>query len=118
MQESELEPHPAFTATLDRPDGRTAVVRVAGELDLLTAPRLEALLARLAGETTAVVLDFQALEFIDSSGVHLVLQSVQALRQEGREVGIVGASPQVVRAFELVGLVGHLPFRGPGRSTS
>jgi len=114
MRESELEPGTDFSATLTRPDDRTAVVRVAGELDLLTGPELQAVLDPLADERSALVLDFGELDFIDSTGVHLVLRTVQAWRAARRDVAIDGASAEVVRAFELVGLADRLPFRHPG----
>jgi anti-anti-sigma factor len=111
MVESELEPGADFSAELSRPDDGTAVVRVTGELDLLTAGELQAVLDTLADEQSDLVLDFGGLDFIDSTGVHLVLRTVQAWRTARREVTVRRASADVVRAFELVGLAHHLPFR-------
>jgi anti-sigma B factor antagonist len=95
-----------------------AQVKVSGELDLLTAPQLHAALEPLQAERADIELDMSELEFIDSTGVHLVLQTYQASRRDGWELTLTGAGEKVRRAFELVGLLDRLPFRGRGQSSS
>ncbi len=113
-----MEEGSVFEAAVERPGDRMAVVRVSGELDLLTAPELQAALAPLQAEGTDIELDMGGLEFIDSTGVHLVLQAFQASRRDGWELVLSGAREEVRRAFELVGLLDRLPFRDPGQSAS
>lgn len=85
------------------PDG--SGYRLAGELDLATAPQLGAALsdAQRAGR---VVLDVGELTFIDSSGCS---ELVALVRPENGPVHltIVNAGPAVVRSLELMGLTRH-----------
>lgn len=113
-----MEEGPVFEAAVVRSNGGMAQVKVSGELDLLTAPELEAALESLQAEHLDIELDLSRLEFIDSTGVHLVLQAYQASRREGWELVLTGAREEVKRAFELVGLLDRLPFRDPGQSSS
>jgi anti-sigma B factor antagonist len=113
-----VEEGPVFEAAVARPGDGVAQVKVSGELDLLTAPELQAALEPLQAEGTDIELDLSGLEFIDSTGVHLVLQTYQASRRDGWELTLTGAGAEIRRAFELVGLLDRLPFRGPGQSSS
>jgi anti-sigma B factor antagonist len=113
-----VEEGSVFEAAVERPGNSVAVVRVSGELDLLTVPELEAALAPLQAERADIELDLSGLEFIDSTGVHLVLQTYQASRRDGWELVLSGAGEEVRRAFELVGLLDRLPFRDRGQSSS
>jgi anti-anti-sigma factor len=63
-------------------------------------------------------LDLSGLDFIDSTGVHLVLGAHDASLRDSWKFTIVGAGADVKRAFELLGLLDHLPFRDPPRSAS
>jgi anti-anti-sigma factor len=59
--------------------GLVRVVRVEGELDLATSPRLSSLLDRLTAERTGLVLDLTDCTFIDSSGLAAVLHGARPL---------------------------------------
>jgi anti-sigma B factor antagonist len=113
-----VEEGPVFDAAVERADGGMTQVKVSGELDLLTAPELQATLEPLQAEGVDIELDLSELEFIDSTGVHLVLQTYQASRRDGWELVLKGATEEVRRAFELVGLLDRLPFRDQGQSSS
>ena len=63
----------AFSVRTER-HGDAAVVVPTGELDLATAPALEAALqSGFDGVAARVVLDLRELEFIDSSGLRTLL---------------------------------------------
>lgn len=83
-----------------------AGLKLSGELDLATAPRLvEAfLLERSAiGELR---LDVSELTFVDSSGISTILAHARSRNGAGPVV-LVDPTEPVVRAFELVGLDQH-----------
>jgi anti-sigma B factor antagonist len=105
-----VEEAPVFAAALERP-GNGVVVKAAGELDLSTAPELEAVLTDAHATRADLTLDLTELEFIDSTGVHVVVNAYHAAKEAGTGFAITGASGEVLRAFELVGLVDRLPFR-------
>ncbi len=107
-----MDEGPLFEVAVERPDGGSVIVRARGELDLLSAPEMRNALAQELGAD--MTLDLSGLEFIDSTGVHLVLDAFLASRREGWDLSIVGASQEVRRAFELVGLIDRLPFTDRG----
>ena len=82
---------------------RRAVLRLRGELDVSSSPALEDELSRLGG-ASMIVLDLSDLEFIDSTGLGVLVKSHQRVRDEGGRLAIVEGSGQVKRLLELTGL--------------
>jgi anti-anti-sigma factor len=76
-----------------------------GELDIAAVPVLEECLGQLRAEHAAVRLDLAQLEFMDSSGLHLLLRCAEHARDDGWAFGIEpDVSPAVKRLFELAGV--------------
>jgi anti-anti-sigma factor len=91
-------------------DGDTHVVELIGELDLDGAPRLEEELLRVeAGDAPAIIIDLAGLEFIDSTGIRLLLMAAERCQQSARLTLLKGPR-QVHRVFEITDLVDRLPF--------
>ncbi|MBW8481789.1 STAS domain-containing protein [Actinomadura parmotrematis] len=65
-----------------RVDGRWVIVTVTGDLDLSTAPRLEAVLdvPELPGGRRHVAVDAAGLEFCDSTGVNVLIRAWKRLK--------------------------------------
>lgn len=91
-----------------------AVLSVRGEIDLVTAPVLrEALLPVLEHGTGAVVVDLSEVPFMDSAGVHALVDTVQRLRSQGRRLAIACREHgQVHRLLALVGLLDAVAVHG------
>ena len=88
------------------------VLRVSGDLDLETAPRLLAgAEPHLAGSTDALIIDLSTLQFIDSSGLSALIRINQRMVAAGRPLTIIAPAPQVAKAFEITGLDQILPLR-------
>jgi anti-sigma B factor antagonist len=94
-----------FSISTSDSDGR-AVVTVRGELDLATAPELEtALLERLdAGDD--VVLDLRELEFMDSSGLRVLVTAHARAADGGPRFAIVRplAGSEVAKILDIAGI--------------
>jgi anti-anti-sigma factor len=84
--------------------GSVARVTVAGELDIATAPELERALRRPAVDPAVVFLDLRELEFMDSSGLHVILAADRRVRSAGGQLVIVRGPAQVDRLLALVGI--------------
>lgn len=86
-------------------------VRPAGDLDMSTVPDLrdEVTELRRAG-FRLLVLDLSKLDFIDSTGLRLVLSLDAESRQDGFELRLVQGGAAIQRVFELTGTAGLLPF--------
>lgn len=92
-----------------RRDGAKAVVAVSGELDLASGPELETELDRLIGpEIKTVVIDLRQLDFMDSTGLSIIVRAHQRMASEGCEVGLVKGSQQVQRLLDLTGVADRL----------
>jgi anti-sigma B factor antagonist len=100
-------------------NGTVAVVAPTGELDLSGAAILEAELDRLAEEPDlgAVVLDLRGLEFLDSSGLRLVVLADMKAREAGRRFALVRGGETVHRVFEITRMSERLDFvEDPGEA--
>jgi anti-sigma B factor antagonist len=94
-----------------REDGDTRVIAFAGELDLANAGTAEtALEGSLADATTPVVVDMRELEFIDSTGIALLVSAL-GRNEDGVRISFIPSdSPAVTRVLELTGLAERLPL--------
>jgi anti-sigma B factor antagonist len=78
----------------------TTVV-VAGEIDFMTVPTLDVALAEVAARGVGdVAVDLAAVEFIDSVGLHALLQARAALAHRGRRMFITAMSSSVARLLD------------------
>jgi anti-anti-sigma factor len=89
-----------------------AVIAATGELDLSGAALLEAELERLEAEPElgTVVLDLRGLEFMDSSGLRLVVLADMRAREAGRRFALVRGAETVHRVFEITRMSERLDF--------
>jgi anti-sigma B factor antagonist len=89
-----------------------ALITLEGELDLLATAELEPELDRLAGEpgVDTVALDLRGLEFLDSSGLRLVVVADRRLREAGRRLVLVRGPQPVQRVFEITRMTERLEF--------
>jgi anti-anti-sigma factor len=111
-----LEPT-AFGIEHETTDG-VQVVSVRGELDLATAPQLRDLLDdELAGEMP-VLIDLTSCEFIDSTGIAVIVRAWQRRRgvdgdsPSGGLLGLCGPDKQVSRLLEVTGVDTSIPVFG------
>jgi anti-anti-sigma factor len=103
-----------FRCDVHAADGSARVVP-AGELDTSTAPVVHARVrAAIEDGCRHLTVDLSRLEFIDSSGVHLLLSWLDASRADGFQMTVVPGPARVQRVFELLGLTETLPFDGAG----
>jgi anti-anti-sigma factor len=98
-----------FGITVQRLD-KTAVVHVAGELDIATTPQLADVLAALEQPCARVVLDLSDLAFIDSTGLRLTVAEHQRATQDGFDLVVAGADGHVLDVLRLTGLDVTLPL--------
>jgi anti-anti-sigma factor len=102
----------SFQVLLSHPSDDVLVLNLSGELDLGTAtPLKEATKAALAsGDYRLLVFDLTHLDFMDSTGLHVIAKTHRAMVAAGGTTKVVCASQNMMRVFELTGLVGILTF--------
>lgn len=90
----------------ERPDERGAVrLSLSGELDLAVADRLRSRLRQLARAHAAVILDLSDLQFIDSTGLHVLVTNFNEATHNGWQLRIEpNLTSAVRRVVELVGI--------------
>ena len=99
-----------FAITQERRGG-VPLLRVRGELDMYTAPRLkEVVIAALNGETKSLALDLSGVEFLDSSGLQVLMSARKRTAERGGDVYVLGVKEQVRRVFNLLGLQRAFPL--------
>jgi anti-sigma B factor antagonist len=94
----------------ERRNGERTILAVHGELDLATVSGVHARLDALRAERCPVLLDLDGLEFMDSTGIRLVLQAAQDGAETGWEFAITRGSYAVRRVFEAAHIEDRLPY--------
>ncbi len=87
-------------------------ISVRGELDLSTAPELEDPLEQaLENDEGSVLIDLTQCEFIDSTGIALIVRAWQRLQGDGdgRALVLCSQNDQVRRVLEITGLELSIP---------
>ena len=91
-------------------DGVT-VVAVRGEVDFGSAPRLRELLVSTAMEGNRnVVVDLRAVEFLDSTGLGVLVGALKRYRTLGGDLHLVISTSRIRSVFELTGLTTAFPI--------
>lgn len=89
-------------------EGETAVIALAGELDLAGASALEQEIALV--DRDAIVLDLRGLEFMDSSGLRAIVVASQRVQDAGRRFALIPGAAQVMRVFDITRMRERLEF--------
>jgi anti-sigma B factor antagonist len=85
--------------------GGAALVCLAGELDIATAPRLrEELLWLVNSGIRTVTVDLARLTFIDSTGLSVLVMAMKRLREEGGDLALRSPNPAAQHIFDVTGL--------------
>jgi anti-sigma B factor antagonist len=87
------------------PVGAWTVVAVAGEIDVATAPRLrKEAIAIVAEGHHRIVLDLEAVDFLDSTGLGVLIGVLRRISTVGGELRLVCSTPRILDLFTLTGL--------------
>jgi anti-sigma B factor antagonist len=91
-------------------DGDRHVIELLGELDIAGASRMEEELLRVEStDAASIVVDLRGLEFIDSTGIRLLVMAAHPSRA-GDRFALLRGPAQVHRVFEITDLASRLPF--------
>jgi anti-sigma B factor antagonist len=82
-----------------------SVVDVKGEIDVYTAPKLREKLVELAGGgVNRVVVNLEKVEFLDSTGLGVLIGGMKRLRSTDGDLTLVCTQPRILKVFEITGL--------------
>lgn len=86
-------------------DSGWTVVQVTGEVDIYTAPVLrEQIVDLISDGCRRLVIDMQAVTFIDSTGLGVLIGALKRLRGGNGELRVVAATQPVLRMLRVTGL--------------
>ena len=89
----------------EEPDDRTHVIAVGGEIHVSTAGEFSRLLNEaIERGKTRVVLDLTRVEFIDSTGLSVLLNGLRRVTRRGGRMALVCTNPTVLRLFVITRL--------------
>ena len=85
-----------------------AAITISGRLALGgETEKLDAALTKLlAADHKTVVLDITGLDYVDSSGVGMLVSCLTKLKKAGGEMKVAGATPRIRRIFSMTGVEG------------
>ena len=90
--------------------GRRTVLAVRGEIDLASVDALAAAVdAAVAAGAAELWIDLTDTEFMDSTGLHLMLDTRRRVQALNRRLAIVCPPGFVRKVFEVAGVAGQLP---------
>ena len=91
-------------------DGDTRTLRLSGELDLASAGILEEALEEALAGKGRIVLDLRQLTFIDSTGIAILINTIE-LAKQGRDIRFLASTAAAVtRVLALTGVQERLPL--------
>jgi anti-anti-sigma factor len=96
------ETYPLFEVTVQR-DDEVATITVSGELDLATVPQLSAAVAE-HDDAGLLVLDLNAVTFIDSTGVRVLIEADHSCARSGSRLVVLTGDGPVRRILDLCDL--------------
>lgn len=85
-------------------DGARVALTLAGEIDFGNVARLRSALLDAAQAGVDIDVDMEAVSFIDSTALGLLVQTQKRVAEGGRRLVLTGLNPRVRRVFELTGL--------------
>ena len=94
------------------PTGDCAVLQITGELDAYTAPILRDRMRDLtAVGVVNVIADLRQVEFLDSTGLGVLIGGLKRFREHGGSLAPVAGQPRILKIFQITGLTTVFPPR-------
>jgi anti-sigma B factor antagonist len=101
-----------FTVEIIGPTGDCAVLQISGELDAYTAPILRDRMRDLtAVGVVNVIADLRQVEFLDSTGLGVLIGGLKRFREHGGSLAPVASQPRILKIFQITGLTTVFPPR-------
>jgi len=94
-----------LTIDIQAPEAQTRIIHLEGEVDVYTSMQLKQDIARIIEEGVKfIVLNLSKVEYLDSTGLGVLIGSLKRLRENGGNLVVVSPSVRIMRVFEITGL--------------
>jgi anti-sigma B factor antagonist len=88
-----------------RVDDTTQALDLEGEVDVYTAPLLrQQIMDQVDGGVKNLIVNLTKVEYLDSTGLGILIGGVKRLKEQGGSLKLVGPSARITRIFEITGL--------------
>jgi anti-sigma B factor antagonist len=88
-----------------------AVLEVAGEIDVYTAPKLREKLIELVNEGSyRLVVDLERVDFLDSTGLGVLVGGLKRVRNHEGSLKLVCTQDKILKIFRITGLTKVFPI--------
>ena len=94
---------------IKKSEGSKLTIALVGRLDTTTAPELEAEIKSSLDGVTEFVLDFEALEYVSSAGLRVILMAQKLMKKQGSMV-LVNVNADIMEVFDITGFSDILTF--------
>ncbi|HNZ83014.1 MAG TPA: STAS domain-containing protein [Sedimentibacter sp.] len=80
-------------------------IKPIGEVDIYTSPKLKNKIFALIDErNTNILIDGEGLEYIDSTGLGVLMSIYKKLQEKGLNFTIINLKPNIYKLFDITGL--------------
>jgi anti-sigma B factor antagonist len=94
-----------------RKQGDHAVLEVAGEIDVYTAPKLREKLIELVNDGSYhLVVDLEKVDFLDSTGLGVLVGGLKRVRNHDGSLELVCTQDKILKIFRITGLTKVFPI--------
>ncbi len=83
-------------------DGKALVLTLAGRLDTVTSPELEAVLKDALAGVEELTFDFEKLDYISSAGLRVLLSAQKTMNRQG-SMKVIHANEMIREIFDVTG---------------
>jgi anti-sigma B factor antagonist len=99
-----IDPTLDFRVDVER-RGTTAIATVRGDVDIASAPAVRSsVIEALADGATHIVIDLDEVDFLDSTGLGVLVGALKRARTRGGRLQVVCNQPRLRKVFEITGL--------------
>lgn len=85
--------------------GEYRVIKLKGEVDIYTAPRLKEAMVKAVDENRyKIVVDLEDVDFLDSTGLGVLVGGLKRVKPFDGEIGILCTQEKILRVFRITGL--------------
>ncbi len=88
----------------DLKDGDSSILKLSGEIDAYTAPRLKEHLLNLIEENKEVQVDMQQVNYMDSTGLGVFISALKTSKEVDKTFKLINLQDNVYRLFNITGL--------------
>lgn len=81
------------------------IIKPVGEVDIYTSPDLKETLTEIINQSNVnMVIDGEKLEYIDSTGLGVLIGALKKIKEKERNITITNIKPNIKKLFDITGL--------------